>query len=302
LSGHPRARAAGWPDYLKSLPLYVLPHHAISRLTYALARVRTPWFKNHLIRVFAQHYRVNWDEAVYRRPEDYADFNAFFTRPLREGARVIEGDATTVINPADGYISQIGSIDQDAVVQAKGHAFSVTALLGGDSARAALFQNGNFVTVYLSPGDYHRVHMPMDGRLVETVYIPGRLYSVAPHTTRTIPHLFARNERLVSLFETDAGPMAMVLVGAINVAAIETVWDGLVTPPRRSDIEARDFGQAGVVLRRGEEMGRFNMGSTVILLFGPGRVRWHEALGAEQTVKMGQQFGSRIFDNHKPVK
>lgn len=302
MSDHPRTRTAGWSDYLKSLPLYVLPHHAISRLTYALARVRTRWIKNNLIRLFAQHYQVAWDDALYRRPQDYADFNAFFTRPLREGARVVEGDATTVVNPADGYISQIGSIDQDAVFQAKGHAFSVTALLGGDSARASSFRNGSFVTVYLSPGDYHRVHMPMDGRLVATVYIPGRLYSVAPHTTRTIPNLFARNERLVSLFETDAGQMAMVLVGAINVAAIETVWDGLVTPPQRPDIEVKDFRQADVALQRGEEMGRFNMGSTVILLFGPDRVRWLEGLGAEQKVKMGQQFGRLVSRNRNQLK
>ena len=297
MTGAAQASGATWSDYLKSLPLYALPHHAISSLTYTLTRIRAPWFKNRFIRAFANHYQVNWDEALYRNPEDYSDFNAFFTRPLREGSRVVEGDAATLVSPADGHISQIGDIERDAVFQAKGHEFSVTELLGGDSARAALFQNGSFVTVYLSPRDYHRVHMPLTGKLMETVYVPGRLYSVAPHTTRTVPRLFARNERLVCIFETDAGPMAMVLVGAINVAAIETVWSGLVTPPRRSKTEVDDFRNANIALDRGAEMGRFNMGSTVILLFGQDRIRWLESLRAEQALKMGQQLGSRIAEH-----
>ena len=228
-----RQQGAGWLDYTKSLPLYPLPHHAISRLTYRLTRIQTPWFKNLFIRWFAWQFEVDWNEALYQRPQDYPHFNAFFTRPLREGARPIAGDAATVICPADGHISQIGAISEDAVFQAKGHEFSVTALLGGDSSRAQPFRNGSFATVYLSPRDYHRVHMPLAGKLRETVYVPGRLFSVAPHTTRTVPGLFARNERLVSIFDTNAGPMAVVLVGAINVAAIETVWAGLVTPPHR---------------------------------------------------------------------
>jgi phosphatidylserine decarboxylase len=284
-------RSASLPDYLKSLPLYPLPHHAISRLTLRLTRIRTPWIKNLFIRAFATHFGVNWSEARYQRAEDYPDFNAFFTRPLRAGARPIEADATAVICPADGHISQIGGIDDDAVFQAKGHAFSVTALLGGDSARAKQFRNGSFATVYLSPRDYHRVHMPLAGTLRETVYVPGRLFSVAPHTTRTVSGLFARNERLVSIFDTDAGPMAMVLVGAINVAAIETVWAGLVTPPHREHIEVNSFQEAGVRLERGAEMGRFNMGSTVILLFADKRVDWQQGLRAEQPVQMGQKLG-----------
>lgn len=292
---------AGWLDYLKSWPLYPLPQHAVSRLTYRLTRVETPWFKNRLIRWFADQYQVDWGEAQYRNPEDYVHFNAFFTRALREGARPLAGDESTVVSPADGHISQVGDIDRDAVFQAKGHSFSVTELLGGDAQRARVFRNGRFITVYLSPRDYHRVHMPLSGKLLETVYIPGRLFSVAAHTARTIPRLFARNERLVALFDTAAGPMAMVLVGAINVAAIETVWSGLVTPPHRSDIEVQDLRAQVIELQRGAEMGRFNMGSTVILLFGENRVRWDDRLSAEQPLRMGQALGTATDPHgHQP--
>jgi phosphatidylserine decarboxylase len=287
-------QAAGWSDYLKSWPLYPLPQHTISRLTYRLTRVETPWFKNALIRWFADTYKVNWSEARYQRAEDYASFNAFFTRELQVGVRPIEGDADTVVSPADGRISQVGRIVQDAVFQAKDHRFSVTELLGGDRARAAAFQNGSFVTVYLSPRDYHRVHMPLAGKLRETVYIPGRLFSVAAHTVRTIPRLFARNERLVASFETDAGPMAVVLVGAINVAAIETVWSGLVTPPPRPAVKVDNLQQSGIELSRGAEVGRFNMGSTVVLLFGRERVSWLDGLRAEQPLRVGQALGKRL--------
>ena len=284
-------QAASWLDHLKSWALYPLPQHAISRLTYRVTRIRAPWFKNALIRWFADTYQVEWTEARYQRPEDYPDFNAFFTRELRAGARPLEGGATTIVSPADGHISQLGNIDGDAVLQAKGHSFSVVDLLGGDERRAAPFRDGHFVTVYLSPRDYHRVHMPLGGSLRETVYVPGRLFSVATHTVRTVPRLFARNERLVTLFDSDAGPMAVVLVGAINVAAIETVWSGLVTPPPKPDVEVKHMAQAGIALTRGAEMGRFNMGSTVIVLFGKSRVAWLDSLAAEQPVRMGQALG-----------
>ena len=283
--------SASSSDYLKSLPLYPLPHHAISRLTYRLTRVEAAWFKNAFIKWFADTYKVDWSESLHQRPEDFIHFNAFFTRELRAGARPIEGDDATVVSPADGHISQIGHIDKDAVFQAKGHSFSVTELLGGNDERAAAFRNGRFATVYLSPRDYHRVHMPFGGRLRETVYIPGRLFSVAGHTVRTVPNLFARNERLVAIFDTDAGPMALVLVGAINVAAIETVWSGLVTPPHRSGIEVNDLRGEHIELERGAEMGRFNMGSTAIVLFGNNAVDWLDALQAEQPLRMGQTLG-----------
>jgi phosphatidylserine decarboxylase len=285
--------AADWSDYLKSWLLYPLPQHAISRLTYKLTRIETPWFKNAFIRWFADRYQVDWSEARYQRAEDYPSFNSFFTRELRVDARPIEGNDDTVVSPADGHISQLGHIAADSVFQAKGHYYSITELLGGDTARAAAFQDGGFITVYLSPRDYHRVHMPLAGKLLETVYIPGRLFSVAGHTVRTVPRLFARNERLVAIFATDAGPMAMVLVGAINVAAIETVWSGLVTPPPRPRIEVDNMEHTAIELARGAEMGRFNMGSTVILLFGKDRVDWLDSLQAEQTLRTGQALGKR---------
>jgi phosphatidylserine decarboxylase len=253
-----------------------------------MARIETAWFKNALIRWFADTYKVSWSEARYQRPEDYASFNAFFTRELQPGARPVEGDANTVVSPADGQISQVGHIDGSSILQAKGHRFSVAELLGGDDARARAFADGSFITVYLSPRDYHRVHMPLAGTLRETVYVPGRLFSVARHTVRTIPRLFARNERLAALFDTADGPMAVVMVGAINVAAIETVWGGLVTPPPKPSVQVQNQSGAGIELERGAEMGRFNMGSTVILLFGPNRVRWLESLRPEQSVRMGQ--------------
>ncbi|MDT8387996.1 MAG: archaetidylserine decarboxylase [Thiogranum sp.] len=292
MTGRGEQQGASWSDYLKSLPLYLLPQHAISRVTYWLTRIEAPWFKNRFIAWFAQHYQVDWSEAEYQRPEDYRHFNEFFTRPLRAGVRPNEGDATTVINPVDASISQLGDIHQDAIFQAKGHSFGVVDLLGGDPERARPFQNGSFVTLYLSPREYHRVHMPLTGRLRETVYVPGRLFSVAPHTTRVVPGLFARNERLVALFDTDAGPMAVVLVGAINVAAIETVWSGLVTPPRRSTVEVQPMQSQNLSFERGQEIGRFNMGSTVILLFGPDHVDWRETLPTGQVLNMGQALGS----------
>jgi len=291
LSIRPPQAAASWLDRLKSWSLYPLPQHAISRFTFRLTRIETPWFKNALIRWFADSYQVDWQEASQHRPEDYRSFNAFFTRALQPGARPLAAGEHTVVSPADGRISQLGAIDHDTVFQAKGHSYSVTELLGGNSERAADFHGGNFVTIYLSPRDYHRVHMPLSGTLRETVYVPGRLFSVAAHTVRTVPRLFTRNERLVAIFDTDAGPMAMVLVGAINVAAIETVWSGLVTPPRRPAVEVDNRQAEGIVLARGAEMGRFNMGSTVILLFGRQRVDWLESLQAEQALRMGQSIG-----------
>jgi len=288
-----QTRTASWQDYIKSLPLYLLPHHAISRLTLRLTRIRVRWFKNAFIRWFAGQYQINWDEALYQQPQDFEHFNAFFTRELAPGMRPVEGDEHTVVSPADGHISQIGRIEEDTVFQAKGHGFSVTELVGGDVETARLFRNGNFVTVYLSPRDYHRLHMPLAGQLRKTLYVPGRLFSVAPHTTRVVPRLFARNERLVAIFDTCAGPMAMVLVGAINVAAIETVWAGLVTPPHRRKVETSDFTNGDVSLQRGVEMGRFNMGSTVILLFGENAVHWQTMLAAETPVRMGGAIGSK---------
>ncbi|CDH44729.1 archaetidylserine decarboxylase [Candidatus Contendibacter odensensis] len=282
-------------DHLRNLPQYLLPQRLLTRLIYRLTRIQTPWFKKALIRGFAQHFRVNLAEALEAEPGAYPDFNAFFTRALKPGARPIASGDRAVCCPVDGAVSQIGVAQADTLLQAKGQTFSLTALLGGDSERARPFRGGAFATLYLSPRDYHRIHLPLAGRLREMVHIPGALFSVSPLTTRVVPELFARNERVATLFDTPAGPMALVLVGAINVASIETVWAGVITPPLGNTIRHWNYpsqGAGAVSLDKGAEMGRFNMGSTVILLFGPEAVRWESAFQAGTTVQMGQYLGT----------
>ncbi|WP_020559822.1 archaetidylserine decarboxylase [Thiofilum flexile] len=273
-------------DYLKSWPLYLLPHHAISRVVFRLTRVQCPRLVPPAIRLFSRIFKVNLAEAEHSNPEDYQTFNQFFTRSLKAGVRTIQAGAKTLVSPVDGRVSQVGRIQEGRIFQAKGHDYSALELLGGDEDRAKPFMHGQFMTIYLSPRDYHRIHMPLTGKLIEQVYIPGRLFSVAGHTVRTVPRLFARNERVVALFETDHGLMAMVLVGAINVAAIETVWSGLVTPPPKSSIQAQTF--IDTQLAQGAEMGRFNMGSTVILLLANPDLNWANTSQTDQSVQLGQ--------------
>jgi phosphatidylserine decarboxylase len=280
-------------DWLKSWPLAVLPHHLLSRMVRSATRWRNRWWKNLLIRWFIRHFRVNMSEAVNPSPAHYPDFNSFFTRALKPAARPQPGEPGVITSPVDGRISQIGRISNGRLIQAKRRDYSLVDLLGGDDHRATAFQEGAFATLYLSPRDYHRVHMPCNARLVETVYIPGRLFSVAPHTTRTIPGLFTRNERLAALFETATGPMAMVMVGAIFVACMETVWEGVIRPAG-TDRVVRSYPREGVAewrFRRGDEMGRFNMGSTVILLYGPDQVKWIPELSPGQSLCLGQILG-----------
>jgi phosphatidylserine decarboxylase len=281
-------------DYLKSWPLALLPHQLLSRIVRRATRWQASWWKNFLINAFVRWFDVDMTEAQFPAAVDYPDFNSFFTRALKDDARPQPDDPRAVTSPVDGHVSACGRLDEDRILQAKGHNYSLTALLGGDSQRAAPFLDGHFATLYLSPRDYHRIHMPCSGQLMETVYIPGRLYSVAPHTTRAIDGLFTRNERLVSVFETAAGPMAMVMVGAIFVSCMETVWAGVVNPRMGKSLQARDYslpGQQPATLQRGSEMGRFNMGSTVILLFGTGQVQWSGTLGPEQAISFGRQIG-----------
>ena len=282
-------------DRMFVLLQHALPQHTLSALMYRLARCRQPWVAHGLIRVFSCIYRVNLAEADTVEVRDYPSFNAFFTRALKPEARPITRDPKAIVSPADGAISQIGPIDDAAIVQAKGQRYDVTTLLGGDSARAAPFLGGRFATIYLSPKDYHRLHMPLAGRLREMVYLPGRLFSVNEATAALVPALFTRNERVVTLFDTDAGPMALVLVGAIFVGSIETVWHGEVTP-RSGARRPENWGYAeeGPRLERGAEMGRFNMGSTVIVLFGPGVMEWTGTLGCGDAVRIGQPIGERI--------
>jgi len=271
---------------------HLLPQHLLSRLVGAMARARAPAALVHwVIRRFIAHFKVDMSEAAASYPEDYASFNAFFTRPLAPGARPLDPDPAAVSCPADGAISQIGHIHGGRILQAKGRGYSVTALLGGDSDRAQQYTNGRFATIYLSPRDYHRVHMPLAGRLLATRYVPGDLFSVNRVTAERVDHLFARNERLVCHFETAAGPMAVVLVGAMIVAGIETVWSGQEAPVRRA-IRDHDYSNppAPVALERGAELGRFLLGSTVILLFGDQQLEWRQELRAGSPTRMGESM------------
>lgn len=279
-------------DRLKSLPFYVLPHHAISRVVHAATRWRTPWWKNMLTRWFVRQYRVDLSEAVQPDPTAYDDFNAFFTRALRPDARPLPADVDAVVSPADGTISAIGPIDGNTLIQAKGRTFTVTELLGGDETLASRFHGGHYSTVYLSPSDYHRVHMPAAGRLREMIHIPGRLFGVAAFSVRAVDRLFARNERVAAIFDSTHGPMAVILVGAINVSSIETTWAGTITPPRGRRIRRWFYrGSDARSFRRGDEIGRFNLGSTAITLFGPKQVEWLPEINDSQKVRMGQALG-----------
>jgi len=268
-----------------------VPQHGLSRVTGRLAELERPrWLRRTAIRAFVRHYGVDLDEAERPFPEAYASFNDFFTRALKPGARPLA--AATVVSPVDGAVSQCGAVDGDSVFQAKGRAFSLTALLGGDAARAAAFRGGAFATLYLAPRDYHRVHMPCRGRLVAMRYVPGRLFSVNGATAAGVDGLFARNERLVCHFEGPGGPFVMVLVGAMIVAAIETVWAGRIAPPpRRNTLTDYTLAPAPVVLERGDEMGRFCLGSTVILVFPPDTVRWDAACAPGAAVRLGMAIG-----------
>lgn len=287
----------GW---IKSLLFYALPHHLISRITFRWARLGPP-FKDGFIRLYLSLFKIDMSEAQETDPYAYPTFNDFFVRALKPEARPIAGDQRDIVSPVDGTVLQLGRIDDGRIVQAKGRTYSIVELLGGAMSRAAPFADGEFCTLYLSPRDYHRVHMPADGRLREMVHVPGRLFSVAPYATHIVPRLFARNERMAAIFDADfgetrCGPMAVVLIGAINVAAIETAWAGLVTPPKGERIRTFDYpaDENSVRFNRGEEIGRFNMGSTVIVLFPPERIRWADGIEIGRQVKMGEYLATAI--------
>ena len=267
---------------------HVLPQHALSRLVLRATRVRAPWFKNWLIRGFLRLYTIDMADAVQPDPFRYASFNEFFTRALRPDARSLAKEPREIACPVDGVISEAGKIDGDTLLQAKGRTYTLKELLAS-SAWAKDFEGGSFATIYLAPFNYHRVHMPLAGRLRETLYVPGRLFSVNAATASLVPRLFARNERVLTWFDTAFGEFALILVGALNVGSIATVWAGDITPaPRRV---ATALPPQAVSLDKGEELGRFNMGSTVILLFQRDRARWHAELRAGTTVRLGQSLG-----------
>ena len=266
---------------------YVMPHRLLSSLARRLAYSDDPRVSRWLIDTVTRKFDVDLGEAANPDPRSYATFNRFFTRALREGARVPDPDPRALLMPADGRISQLGAIEGDRIFQAKGQGFTATELLG-DAAAAAAFADGSFATVYLSPRDYHRVHMPWTGTLRETVHVPGRLFSVGPDAVRRVPRLFARNERLVCHFDTDFGPMCLVMVGALLVSGVETVWSGEEIPRYGDRITTKDYRGQGIVLERFAEMARFNYGSTVIVLLPRGAAVLAGGLEAEAPVRLGQ--------------
>ena len=283
------------PQNLMTLIQHLLPQHCLSRLMSKVTHSENQVIKNLFIQQVIKLYGVNMDEALEPNIDHYRSFNQFFTRPLKPEARPLTTEQLAIASPADGVISQSGNIIEGEIFQAKGKSFTTTNLLGGCSQRAAPFNNGLFSTIYLSPKDYHRLHMPLTGRLTEMVHIPGRLFSVNAATTETVPELFARNERMAAIFDTEAGPMALVLVGAIFVSSIETVWHGVVTPPTSSKVRSWQYADDNApTLAIGAEMGRFNMGSTIIVLFGQDKMQWQPALKAGYAVKQGQLIGRRI--------
>jgi phosphatidylserine decarboxylase len=276
-------------DALAVLPQYLLPKKALTAFAGWVAGARWGSATTAIIRWFIGKYQVNMAEAANPDPASYSTFNEFFTRALKEGARPL-ADAPFVC-PVDGAISQCGAIDKDQIFQAKGHHYSTTALVGGDAQLAAQFENGSFATIYLSPRDYHRIHMPCDGTLRRMVYVPGDLFSVNPTTARGVPGLFARNERVVCVFDTAHGPMVLTLVGATVVGSMATVWHGVVNPPRLPQVTEWHYDEGKVVLRRGEEMGRFLLGSTVVMLFPQDKLRLTSRWNSAQPVCLGEEMG-----------
>ena len=277
-----------------TLPQYILPHHALSKLMSKLTHCENKTWKNLFIRQIIKHYGVNMDEALEPDINAFKSFNHFFTRELNPDARPLATERNAIASPADGVVSQAGNITNGKIFQAKGKSFTATDLLGGDAERAEPFNNGVFTTIYLSPKDYHRLHMPLTGTLREMVHIPGRLFSVNTATTNSVPGLFARNERVAAIFDTDAGPMALILVGAIFVSSIETVWHGVVTPPSITSVRRWLYQENAPVLKIGEEMGRFNMGSTIIVLFAKDQAQWNPDFTADKIVKLGEHIGNTL--------
>ena len=279
-------------DRLAALPQYLLPKQALTRLAGRLAAAEAGTLTTSVIRWFVGRYGVDMNEAAEPDIAAYKSFNEFFTRPLKAGARPL-ADADFLC-PVDGAISQFGAIERDQIFQAKGHSYSTTALLGGDRELAARFENGQFATLYLSPRDYHRIHMPCAGRLTRMIHVPGALFSVNPTTARGVPGLFARNERVVCIFEGEHGPFALVLVGATIVGSMATVWQGTINPPRPGVVrEWRYDGDTTVNLEKGQEMGRFLLGSTVVMAFPRNCLQFNPDWAPARAIRMGEAMGSR---------
>ncbi|HAW94493.1 MULTISPECIES: archaetidylserine decarboxylase [unclassified Arsukibacterium] len=280
-------------DKVKITLQYLMPKHLISRLAGKVAAAELGWFSHFLINRFIKAYKIDMSEAQLERPQDYASFNEFFTRPLKDGIRPLASEPHIVAHPVDGAISQLGPIVDGKLVQAKHHNYSLQNLLGGLEQTAAPFAGGTFATIYLAPKDYHRIHMPVSGTLREMIYIPGELFSVNPLTAECVKDLFALNERVVTIFDTEFGPMALVLVGATIVASIETVWAGTITPPTGKNIFRWTYpanGNTAIKLEKGAEMGRFKLGSTVVLAFPEGKVDFLADQQPGTVTRMGAPF------------
>lgn len=302
MSSQSKPSAAKFSDRLKIAMQYAMPKHAISRLVGKLAAAKMGWFTTKLIDIFIKAYNINMSEAKLKNASNFATFNDFFTRELEEGARTIDPDTSALCYPVDGAISQQGDIIEGQLIQAKGFNYSLTSLLGGDARTAAPFQQGKFSCIYLAPKDYHRIHMPMAATLREMIYVPGELFSVNPLTANNVPDLFARNERVVTLFDTEHGALAMVLVGATIVASIETSWAGTITPPAGKDIFRWQYPATGVdaiTFNKGDEMGRFKLGSTVVSTFAPNMVEFAPDAEPETVTKLGEHYASLIAANNK---
>ena len=270
-----------------------MPKHFISRMVGKLAAAKAGGLTTALIKLFIKQYKIDMSEAKYPDPAHYKTFNEFFTRPLKEGIRPLAEESDIIAHPVDGAISQLGDVVDGQIIQAKGHDYSLQALLGGKEEDTAPFLGGKFATIYLAPKDYHRIHMPVDGTLSKMIYVPGDLFSVNPLTAQNVPNLFARNERVVAIFETEIGPLAMVLVGATIVASIETIWAGTVTPPAGKDVFSWNYpteGDNAITLKKGEEMGRFKLGSTVILAWGANQAEFLSDQHPETVTRMGTPF------------
>ena len=280
-------------DRLAVLLQHILPKQALSAFAGRIANARGGGLTTRLIRWFVGRYGVDMDEAANPDIGSYPSFNEFFTRALRKGVRPLA--RADYVCPVDGSISQFGVIELDQIFQAKGHHYSTTALVGGDSVLAAQFQNGSFAALYLSPKDYHRIHMPCDGRLTRMIYVPGALFSVNPATARGVPGLFARNERVVCVFSAAEGPFVLTLVGATIVGSMATVWHGVVNPPRTGQVREWTYGDQQVLLKKGDEMGRFLLGSTVVLLFRKDAVRFNDEWVPARSIRMGEKMGSKAI-------
>ena len=284
-----QSHATRW-EHFKGLLFQFFPHHLISRLTYWATRQPLP-FTSSIIKVFIKHFNVDMHDALNEEITHYKTFNAFFTRELKPNARPLDNNDQAILSPCDGRISQFGIIDDHHLIQAKGKTFTLNEFLTSSCQYTHAFTDGHFCTIYLSPRDYHRVHMPCAAKLMEMIYVPGRLFSVAPYAPKTIDKLYARNERVISIFKSAQGYMASVMVGAVNVAAIEMVWEGLITPPHLSTAVHYDYSDKNITLNKGEQMGTFNMGSTVVLLFSKDTLTFSDILYNHKPVKLGQRLG-----------